>query len=376
MGVDTAAAGDWLAHYGSGLGLRLRRRRAAPGRPRGAGHPRRGHLPRARAGRRDLAGHVPGRTPSKGLEVVWPALHAYNRWLAEFCAAAPGRRAGVPPDRPARHGPRRAGDRLGPRRRHSSAGSCCRRCRSAAGCRATPTTTTSRCGAPARTTAWWSTSTPARRATATDAKLPLRREARGVPRPLRGLRLHPPAALVHDLRRRLRPAPGPAGGRDRERRAVAAVAGPGHGVLLRHPRWGPGPLLSAAPTLRVRRAPRVPGGLAHEALRGRDARGDRRGPPHVGRRLSPPGGGGARPPPGAAPRLRWAARRGPATHPRAERRRAVRVRPRPAGGGGRPGRARRSRTSPPAWRWRTSPRRSSWSLARPVPLVSTSATPT
>ena len=29
--------------------------------------------------------------------MVWPALHAYNRWLAEFCAAAPGRRAGVLP---------------------------------------------------------------------------------------------------------------------------------------------------------------------------------------------------------------------------------------------------------------------------------------
>ena len=32
-----------------------------------------------------------------GLELVWPALHAYNRWLAEFCAAAPGRRAGCVP---------------------------------------------------------------------------------------------------------------------------------------------------------------------------------------------------------------------------------------------------------------------------------------
>jgi predicted TIM-barrel fold metal-dependent hydrolase len=31
------------------------------------------------------------------LEVVWPALHAYNRWLAEFCAAAPGRRAACIP---------------------------------------------------------------------------------------------------------------------------------------------------------------------------------------------------------------------------------------------------------------------------------------
>lgn len=29
------------------------------------------------------------------LELFWPALHAYNRWLADFCNAAPGRRAGV-----------------------------------------------------------------------------------------------------------------------------------------------------------------------------------------------------------------------------------------------------------------------------------------
>jgi len=30
-----------------------------------------------------LGGHS-----SKNLDVVWPALHAYNRWLSEFCAAA------------------------------------------------------------------------------------------------------------------------------------------------------------------------------------------------------------------------------------------------------------------------------------------------
>ena len=38
-----------------------------------------------------------GSQASEGLDVVWPALHAYNRWLADFCAAAPGRRAGVIP---------------------------------------------------------------------------------------------------------------------------------------------------------------------------------------------------------------------------------------------------------------------------------------
>jgi len=38
-----------------------------------------------------------GATKAEGLELVWPALHAYNRWLVEFCAAARGRRAGCIP---------------------------------------------------------------------------------------------------------------------------------------------------------------------------------------------------------------------------------------------------------------------------------------
>src|SRR3974390_273312 len=38
-----------------------------------------------------------GAATDKGLEVVWPALHAYVRWLADFCNAAPGRRAGCMP---------------------------------------------------------------------------------------------------------------------------------------------------------------------------------------------------------------------------------------------------------------------------------------
>ena len=74
-------------------------------------------------------------------------------------------------------------------------------------------------------------------------QVPLRRRARRHARPLRGVRLHPPAAVVHDLRRRVRPPSRPQGRRDRERRAVAAVAHPGHGVVLRHPRRRPRPLL-------------------------------------------------------------------------------------------------------------------------------------
>jgi predicted TIM-barrel fold metal-dependent hydrolase len=38
-----------------------------------------------------------GAHASDGLDVVWPALRAYNRWLSEFCGAAPGRRAGCIP---------------------------------------------------------------------------------------------------------------------------------------------------------------------------------------------------------------------------------------------------------------------------------------
>jgi predicted TIM-barrel fold metal-dependent hydrolase len=49
-----------------------------------------------------LAGAVPsamfaGANRKDGLELVWPSLHAYNRWLVDFCNAAPGRRAGAIP---------------------------------------------------------------------------------------------------------------------------------------------------------------------------------------------------------------------------------------------------------------------------------------
>jgi predicted TIM-barrel fold metal-dependent hydrolase len=38
-----------------------------------------------------------GTQTEKGLDVVWPAIRGYTRWLKEFCGAAPGRRAGVIP---------------------------------------------------------------------------------------------------------------------------------------------------------------------------------------------------------------------------------------------------------------------------------------
>jgi len=97
MGVDTAAAGDWIGRYGTdwvipgdGGGRRLEvleeqgihAEVTYPG-PVLAG----GISPAMYAGAQS----------GKDLEPVWPALHAYNRWLADFCAAAPGRRAGCIP---------------------------------------------------------------------------------------------------------------------------------------------------------------------------------------------------------------------------------------------------------------------------------------
>jgi predicted TIM-barrel fold metal-dependent hydrolase len=39
--------------------------------------------------------HQPPPATAGDLDLRWAGLHAHNRWLAEFCAAAPGRRAGI-----------------------------------------------------------------------------------------------------------------------------------------------------------------------------------------------------------------------------------------------------------------------------------------
>ena len=93
MGVDIEAAEGWLAHYGTDW--------VVPG----DGDGRRLHVLEEQgihaevtlpgpvlAGGLSPAMYLGGHT-DKGLEVVWPALHGYMRWLAEFCAA---RRAGEP----------------------------------------------------------------------------------------------------------------------------------------------------------------------------------------------------------------------------------------------------------------------------------------
>ena len=97
MGVDTDGARAWLARYGTDWVF-----------PSDAGGRRLAYLEEqgihaevafpgpVLAGGLSPAMYLGGQT-SKGLEPVWPALHAYNRWLAEFCDAAPGRRTGCIP---------------------------------------------------------------------------------------------------------------------------------------------------------------------------------------------------------------------------------------------------------------------------------------
>jgi predicted TIM-barrel fold metal-dependent hydrolase len=97
MGVDTEAAADWLANYSSEwvFPSDAGGRRLAVLEEQGI------HAEVAFPGPVLAGGLSPamylGSQTSKGLEVVWPALHAYNRWLAEFCTAAPGRRAACIP---------------------------------------------------------------------------------------------------------------------------------------------------------------------------------------------------------------------------------------------------------------------------------------
>ena len=97
MGVDTEAAADWLANYGEDWVF-----------PSDADGKRLAYLEEqgihaevvfpgpVLAGGLSPAMYLGGHS-SNHLEVVWPALRAYNRWLAEFCAAAPGRRTGCIP---------------------------------------------------------------------------------------------------------------------------------------------------------------------------------------------------------------------------------------------------------------------------------------
>ncbi len=97
MGVDTAAAAAWLDRYSSEwvFASDAGGRRLAVLEDQGI-HAEVTFPGPVLAGGLSPAMYLGGHT-TKGLDVVWPALHAYNRWLAEFCAAAPGRRAGCIP---------------------------------------------------------------------------------------------------------------------------------------------------------------------------------------------------------------------------------------------------------------------------------------
>ena len=97
MGVDVEASAGWLARYGADWVIP------------GDGDGKRLEVLEEQGIHAEvtfpgpvLAGGISpamylGSQASEGLDVVWPALHAYNRWLADFCSAAPGRRAGVIP---------------------------------------------------------------------------------------------------------------------------------------------------------------------------------------------------------------------------------------------------------------------------------------
>jgi predicted TIM-barrel fold metal-dependent hydrolase len=95
MGVDVDAAASWLARYdsdwviagdGGGRRLAVLEEQGIHAEVTLPGPVLAGGLSPAMY----LGGHA-----SKGLEPSWPAVQAYNRWLGDFCAAAPGRRAGV-----------------------------------------------------------------------------------------------------------------------------------------------------------------------------------------------------------------------------------------------------------------------------------------
>ena len=97
MGVDTAMAADWLDNYSSDwvFASDADGRRLAVLEEQGI------HAEVTFPGPILAGGLSPamymGANSNKDLEPLWPALHGYNRWLAEFCAAAPGRRAGCLP---------------------------------------------------------------------------------------------------------------------------------------------------------------------------------------------------------------------------------------------------------------------------------------
>ena len=94
------------------------------------------------------------RAPTDGdLARRWAGLQAHNRWLADFCSQAPGRRAGIAQIMLHDVDASVARDRVGQGRTGSPAASSCPAPRPAPACRRSTPPTTSRSGRPARTSA-------------------------------------------------------------------------------------------------------------------------------------------------------------------------------------------------------------------------------
>jgi predicted TIM-barrel fold metal-dependent hydrolase len=97
MGVDVEAARDWIDRYdvdwvvpddGDGRRLAVLESQGVHAEVTYSGPVLAGAVPSAM---------FAGAARKDGLELVWPSLHAYNRWLVDFCQAASGRRAGAIP---------------------------------------------------------------------------------------------------------------------------------------------------------------------------------------------------------------------------------------------------------------------------------------
>jgi hypothetical protein len=287
MGVDVDAAQGWLAHYGAdwvvpgdgdGRRLAVLEEQGIHAEVTLPGPILAGGLSPAMY----LGGHS-----HKGLEVVWPALHAYVRWLADFCNAAPGRRAGcMPIDF---HDMDRAVEEVSWARQHGITGGVMLPAMSVgsrlpgyadeyyepfwSACEANEMVVTLHTGASG---------------SATDTKFLYDKVHGGMlglyevfvftRRPLWFMILggvfdrHPDLRVVVT----------------EKRRAVVAFAHPRYGVVLRHPRRRTRPQLPQDAPARLLRAARLARRLSHEALRSRDATRDRHRQAHVGRRLPAP----------------------------------------------------------------------------------------
>ena len=205
MGVDIEAATGWLERYstdwvfaGDGDGRRL-----AVLEEQGI------HAEVTYPGPVLTGGISPamylGAVTADGLDAVWPALHGYNRWLADFCAAAPGRRAGVIPID--LHDLDRAIEELGWARNNGIFGGVMLPAMSVRSKLPGYADDVLRAVLERVRGTRHRRQPPHRRVRHRHrCEVPARRGERWPARAVRGVRVHPPAVVVPDLRRCLRPA--------------------------------------------------------------------------------------------------------------------------------------------------------------------------